>query len=69
MVVAIYRSKGGKPEEIRVHRYASDNKLHIEAVSSSYAKEVGGVYNSLEEVEAFLKQRDRVFGYSLIIKR
>lgn len=68
MVVAVYKSnKKSDPEQIRVHKYASDGKLHIESVTNSYAHEVGGVYGTLEEVEEYLSIRDRVFGYSLIM--
>ena len=67
MVVAIYESNGGQPEQIRVHKGEMDGKLRVEAVSSSYAKEVGGVYETIQQVEKFLLQRDRR-GYSLVIK-
>jgi hypothetical protein len=62
MVVATYKSKSkAQPEQIRVHKY-SDNKLRVEAIGSSYACEVGGVYDTLEQVEQYLNKRD-VLGY------
>lgn len=68
MVVAMYKeNRKSNPEHIRVHKY-SDETLHIEAITNSYAKEIGGTYTTIEEVEAYLKQRSRPFGYSLIIK-
>ena len=68
MVVAMYKeNRKSNPEHIRVHQ-RGDNSLHIEAIANSYAHEVGGAYNTIEEVEEFLKQRSRAFGYSLIIK-
>jgi hypothetical protein len=68
MVVAIYKSNcKSVPEEIRVHKYASDNKLRIESVSNFRALEIGEVYENLQEVEKYLENRDKVFGYSLII--
>lgn len=64
MVVATYKSNcRSQPEWIRVHKY-TDEKLRIEAIGNSYAKEVGGVYNTIEDVEEYLAKRDRVFGYS-----
>ena len=69
MVVAIYRNNSkASPEEIRVHRYASNGELHIESITNSYAHEIGTAYHSREEVEEFLNQRDRVHGYRLIIE-
>ena len=69
MVVAIYNSNcKSQPEQIRVHKYNSDGKLHIEAIGNSYAHEVGGEYDTLAEVEEYLAKRDRVFGYTLKIK-
>ena len=68
MVVAMYKeNRKSNPEHIRVHRY-SDNTLHVEGITSSYAHEIGGTFDTLEEVEAFLKQRSRPWGYSLITK-
>lgn len=68
MVVAMYKeNRKSDPEHIRVHKH-SDNTLHIEGITNSYAKKIGGTYTTIEEVEAFLKQRSRTFGYSLIIK-
>ena len=67
MVVAIYKSNGGQPEQIRVHKGKMDGKLRIEAVSSSYANVVGGVYDTKEEVEKFLAKRDRR-GYTLVVE-
>lgn len=67
MTIAIYKSNcKSQPEQIRVHQYASDGKLRVEAVGNFYAKEVGGVYSNIEEVEEYLKKRDRVFGYTKI---
>lgn len=67
MVVATYKSNcKSDPERICVHKY--DDKLHIESITNSYAKEIGGAYETIEEVEEFLKKRDCVFGYSLVIK-
>ena len=63
MVVATYESKRkAQPEHIRVHKY-SDGKLRVEAISVFYAHEVGGVYDTIEQVEQYLNQRDRIFGY------
>ena len=67
MVVAIYKSNGGQPEQIRVHKGEMDGKLRVEAVSSSYAMEVGGVYETKEDVEKFLAKRDRR-GYTLVVE-
>ena len=68
MVMAMYKeNRVLDPEFIRVHKY-DDNTLHIEGITNSYAKEIGDVFNNLEEVEAFLRQRSRAFGYSLIMK-
>jgi hypothetical protein len=68
MVVAMYKeNRKYNPEHIRVHKWR-DNTLHIEGITNSYAHEIGGTYNTLEEVEAFLKQRSKPWGYSLIIK-
>lgn len=67
MIIAIYKANcKSQPEQIRVHKYDSDGKLRVEAISNSYAKEVGDVYSNLEEVEKYLKKRDRVFGYTKI---
>lgn len=67
MVIAMYKeNRKSDSEHIRVHKYC-DNTLHVEGITNSYAKEIGGTFNTLEEVEAFLKQRSRTFGYSLII--
>ena len=67
MIVATYKSnRKSQPEYIRVHKYA-DGKLHIEAIGNSYANEIGGIYNTLAEVENYLKHRD-IFGYALQIK-
>ncbi len=63
MVVATYKSKSkAQPEHIRVHKYNSDGKLRVEAIGNSYAREVGGVYDTLEQVEQYLDKRD-VLGY------
>lgn len=68
MVVAMYKSNSkSSPEHIRIHKYNSDGKLRVEAITISYAHEVGGVYETLAEVEAYLAKRDRVFGYIRII--
>ena len=68
MVVAMYKENvKNDPEHIRVHKYA-DGTLHIEGITSRYAHEIGGTYNTIEEVEAFLNRRNRSRGYSLIIK-
>lgn len=68
MIVATYKSNcKSQPEHIRVHKYASDGKLRVEAIGNSYAKEIGGVYEDIGQVENFLSQRS-VFGYSLVIK-
>lgn len=68
MVIAIYKNNSkASPERIRVHKYASDGSLHVEAITSSYAQEVGGAYSTLEEVEEYLRQRDRVRGYTRVI--
>ena len=70
MVVAIYKqNRNWQPEQIRIHKYDSDGKLRVEAVGNSYAHEVGGIYDNLTEVEEFLAKRDKVFGYTLIVKR
>lgn len=70
MVVAMYKSNcKSAPEHIRVHKYEGNGELHIESITNSYAHEIGGAFKTLEEVEAYLKKRDRVFGYTLIIKR
>ena len=67
MVVAIYkRNCKSAPEGIRVHQYR-DGTLHIESITNSYAHEIGEGYNTIEEVEQYLKERDRVFGYSKVI--
>ena len=64
MVVATYKSnRKSQTEYIRVHKYSSDGKLRVEAIGISYACEVGGVYDTLEQVEQYLNQRDSVFGY------
>lgn len=69
MVVAIYRSNSkAAPEQIRVHRYALNGELHIESITNSYAHEIGPACHTLQEVEDFLHQRDRVHGYRLIRK-
>lgn len=64
MVVATYKSnRKVQPEHIRVHKYNSDGKLRVEAISVFYAHEVGGVYDTIEQVEQYLNQRDSIFGY------
>lgn len=68
MVVAIYKNNSkSAPEQIKVHKYESDGKLRVESVTNSYAHEVGGIYETLEDVEKYLEIRDRVFGYTRII--
>lgn len=65
MVVARYKSNSkSSPEFINIHKYESDGKLRIEVITNSWDGEVGGVYETLSEVEAFLAKRDRVFGYT-----
>lgn len=68
MVIAMYKSNSkAQPEHIRVHKNESDGRLRVEAIGNAYAHEVGGVYDTIEEVEAFLDKRDRVRGYTKII--
>lgn len=68
MVVAVYKNNSkSAPEQIRVHKFASDGKLRVESITNSYAHEVGGVYETLEDVEKYLENRDSVFGYTRII--
>lgn len=66
MIIATYKNTSkAAPEQIRVHQY-SNGELHIEAIGNFYAKEVGGAYSTLEEVEKFLKTRDRVHAYERV---
>lgn len=63
MVVATYESnRKAQPEYIRVHKY-SDGKLRVESINVFHAQEVGGVYDTIEQVEQYLNQRDSIFGY------
>ena len=63
MVVAIYRSnKRSSREQIMVTQ--DDNQmLHIMAVSAVGESKVPGMYKTLQDVEAYLKERDPVCGY------
>lgn len=68
MVVAIYRSnRKSSPEEIRVHKY-SDGMLRVESITNSYAHEIGDKYNTIAEVEQYLRERDRVSRYCLVTR-
>lgn len=61
MVVAIYRSNSKcSREEYRVHKYKSDNTLHIECVTNSYAHEIGETYTTIEQVEKYIGERCRI---------
>lgn len=67
MIIATYKNTSkAAPEQIRVHQY-SNGELHVEAIGNFYAKEVGSSYRNLEEVEKFLKTRDRVNAYERVI--
>lgn len=58
MVVAIYRSnKRVGREEIMVTQ--GDNQmLHITTINSSGEHKIPGLYTTLQDVEAYLKERD-----------
>jgi hypothetical protein len=68
MVVAMYKeNRRTDPEHIRVHRN-SDGKMDVEGITNSYIKVISEGFDTLEEVERYLAQRSRTFGYSLVIK-
>ena len=69
MVVAVYRSnRRAHAEEIIVNQ-REDQTLYIEIVNASEWKKVPGRYNTLEEIESYLQERDPMEGYKLIHSR
>lgn len=67
MLVAIYEENTKlRPELIKVHKYASDGLLRVEAIGVGYAHEVGGAYKTIREVEQYLSERSKIFGYTRI---
>ena len=63
MVVAIYRSnKRAGREQIMVTQ-GENQFLHIMAVSAVGETKIPGVYTTLQDVEAYLKERDPECGY------
>lgn len=65
MLVAMYEeNRQCQPEFIKVHKYASDGLLRVEAIGVGYAHEVGDTYKTIREVEQYLSERSTIFGYT-----
>ena len=58
MVVAIYRSNKRSGREQIVVTQGEDQVLHITAISAQGETKIPGRYNTLQDVEAYLKERD-----------
>lgn len=69
MVVAIYRSNRRVHKEEIIVNQREDQTLYIEVVNASGWKKLPGRYNTLQEIEAYLRERDPMEGYRLINSR
>jgi hypothetical protein len=69
MVVAIYRSNRRVYKEEIIVNQREDQTLYIEVVNASEWKKLPGRYNTLQEIEAYLQERDPMEGYRLINSR
>ena len=69
MVVAIYRSNRRVHKEEIIVNQREDQTLYIEVVNASGWKKLPGRYNTLQEIEAYLQERDPMEGYILVNSR
>jgi hypothetical protein len=69
MVVAIYRSNRRIHKEEIIVNQREDQTLYIEVVNASEWKKLPGRYNTLQEIETYLQERDPMEGYKLINSR
>jgi hypothetical protein len=69
MVVAIYRSNRRIHKEEIIVNQREDQTLYIEVVNASGWKKLPGRYNTLQEIETYLQERDPMEGYKLINSR
>lgn len=58
MVVAIYRSNKRAGREQIVVTQGENQFLHITAISAQGETRIPGMYNTLQDVEAYLAERD-----------
>ena len=69
MVIAIYRSNRRIHKEEIIVNQREDQTLYIEVVNASGWKKLPGRYNTLQEIETYLQERDPMEGYKLINSR
>jgi hypothetical protein len=63
MVVAIYRSNKRTGREQIMVTQGDNQMLHITAINAQGETKIPGIYKTLQDIEAYLKERDPECGY------
>ena len=63
MVVAIYRSNQRSGREQIIVTQGDNQMLHITAINAVGETKIPGMYKTLQDVEAYLKERSPECGY------